>query len=117
MFEEFKTFVSKGNAVDLAVGVIIGAAFGKIVDSLVNDIIMPVLGLITGGADFASRFIVLGSTSETFATVAEAREAGLPVLAYGVFLNTVVQFLLVAVALFLIVRQINRLRGGSAPAS
>lgn len=110
MLGEFKEFINKGNALDLAVGVIIGAAFGKIVDSLVNDILMPVLSVATGGVDFAARFIVLGSTATTYATVADARAAGVPVLAYGTFINAVIQFLLIAFALFLIVRQINRLR-------
>ena len=115
MLREFREFVSKGNAIDLAVGVIIGAAFGKIVDSLVNDIVMPIIGLITGGVDFSARFLVLGQTTSPFATVAEARAAGLPVLAYGVFINTVVQFFIVAFAIFLVVRQINRLRGAARP--
>ncbi len=100
MFQEFKEFVNKGNALDLAVGVIIGAAFGKIVDSLVNDILMPIVGLVTGGVDFSSRFLVLSGGAATFKTVADARAAGLPVLAYGLFLNAVVQFFLVAFAIF-----------------
>jgi large conductance mechanosensitive channel len=110
MLREFSEFVNKGNAIDLAVGVIIGAAFGKVVDSLVNDILMPIIGLVTGGVDFSARFLVLSQTTATFATVAEARAAGLPVLAYGVFINTIVQFFIVAFAIFLVVRQINRLR-------
>jgi large conductance mechanosensitive channel len=110
MLQEFREFVNKGNAIDLAVGVVIGAAFGKIVDSLVNDIVMPLIGLVTGGIDFSSRFVVLGSTSQTFTSVAEAREAGVPVLAYGLFINTVVQFFIIAFAIFLVVRQINRFR-------
>src|SRR6188508_1241499 len=80
MLQEFKEFINKGNAIDLAVGVVIGAAFGKIVDSLVNDIIMPVVGLVTGGVDFSSRFVVLGRSDALFVTVAEAKAAGLPVL-------------------------------------
>ena len=115
MFQEFKEFINKGNAIDLAVGVVIGAAFGKIVDSLVNDVIMPVVGLITGGVDFSSRFLVLAG-GQSFETVAAARAAGVPVLAYGNFINTIVQFLLIAFAIFLVVRQINRLRG-AAPAA
>ncbi|MCC7010447.1 MAG: large conductance mechanosensitive channel protein MscL [Acidobacteria bacterium] len=111
MFGEFKEFINKGNALDLAVGVIIGAAFGKIVDSLVNDILMPVLSILTGGVDFGARFLVLARGAATYATVADAKAAGVPVLAYGNFLNTVIQFLLIAFALFLIVRQINRVRG------
>jgi large conductance mechanosensitive channel len=114
MLQEFKEFVNKGNAIDLAVGVVIGAAFGKIVDSLVNDVVMPVLGLVTGGVDFSSRFLGLGGT-QSFDTLAAAREAGVPVLAYGNFLNTIVQFLLIAFSIFIVVRQINKLRG-PAPA-
>jgi large conductance mechanosensitive channel len=110
MLQEFKEFVNKGNAIDLAVGVVIGAAFGKIVDSLVNDIVMPLVGLVTGGIDFSSRFVVLANTGQTFTSVAQAREAGVPVLAYGLFINTVVQFFIIAFAIFLVVRQINRFR-------
>lgn len=109
MFSEFKTFVNQGNAVDLAVGVVIGAAFGKIVNSLVSDVIMPVLGLALGRVDFANRFISL--TGESFPTLAAAREAGRPVLAYGLFINNVVEFLVIAFSIFLVVRQINRMRG------
>jgi len=110
MLQEFKEFVNKGNAIDLAVGVVIGAAFGKIVDSLVNDIVMPIVGLVTGGIDFSSRFVVLAANRGTFATVAQAREAGVPVLAYGIFINTIVQFFIIAFSIFLVVRQINRFR-------
>ena len=109
MWTEFKAFVNQGNALDLAVGVIIGAAFGKIVNSLVNDLIMPIIGLLTGGVDFANRFIVLGGGN--YATLADAKAAKAPVLAYGVFINTVVEFFIVAFAIFLVVRQINRWRG------
>ena len=112
MFSEFKTFIDKGNAIDLAVGVVIGAAFGKIVNSLVADVIMPLVGLLTGGADFSNRFIVLaGGDGRTFETLAAAREAGAAVLAYGAFVNVVVEFFIVAFSIFLVVRQINRLRG------
>jgi large conductance mechanosensitive channel len=110
MFKEFREFVNKGNAVDLAVGVIIGAAFGKIVDSLVNDIIMPLIGVLTGGLDFSARFVVLGSLQAPVRTVAEARASGLPVIAYGMFINAVIQFFIVAFSIFLVVRQINRWR-------
>ena len=113
MFAEFREFINKGNAIDLAVGVVIGAAFGKIVDSLVNDLIMPVIGLLTGGVDFSQRFVVLAGVGG--ATLEEARKNG-AVLAYGNFLNTVLQFVVIAFAIFLVVRQINRLRGGPAPA-
>jgi large conductance mechanosensitive channel len=108
MFTEFKTFVNQGNAIDLAVGLVIGAAFGKIVNSLVADVIMPVLGLVTGGVDFSNRFISL--SGEYFPTLAAARDAGKPVLAYGAFINTIVEFFVVAFAIFLVVRQINRMR-------
>lgn len=110
ILKEFKEFVDKGNALDLAVGVIIGAAFGKIVDSLVNDILMPLIGLITGGVDFASRFVVLAHSDATFKNVKDARDAGLPVLAYGLFVNAVIQFVLIAFAIFIVMRQINRFR-------
>lgn len=108
MWTEFKAFVNQGNALDLAVGVIIGAAFGKIVNSLVNDLIMPIIGLLTGGVDFANRFVVLGAGN--YATLADARAAKAPVLAYGVFINSVVEFFIVAFAIFLVVRQVNRWR-------
>ena len=111
MLQEFKEFVNKGNALDLAVGVVIGAAFAKIVDSLVNDLVMPVIGLLTGGIDFSSRVLVLSSGAGTFNTLAEAKASGLPIFAYGSFLNTVMQFLIIAFAIFLVVRQVNRLRG------
>jgi large conductance mechanosensitive channel len=111
LVQEFKEFVNKGNALDLAVGVIIGAAFGKIVDSLVNDLIMPIVGLLTGGVDFSSRFLVLSPSGGTFNTLAEAKASGFPVFAYGNFINAVINFLIVAFAIFLIVRQINRMRG------
>ena len=114
MLQEFKEFVNKGNALDLAVGVVIGAAFGKIVESLVNDLVMPVIGLLTGGIDFSSRFLVLSSGGGTFNTLAEAKASGLPIFAYGNFLNTVLQFVIIAFAIFLVVRQVNRLRGPAA---
>lgn len=109
MFSEFKQFVNQGNAIDLAVGVVIGAAFGKIVNSLVADVIMPVVGLALGRVDFANRFLSLAGGD--YPTLAAAREAGVPVLAYGAFINTVVEFFIVAFSIFLVVRQINRLRG------
>ena len=109
--KEFKEFAMKGSVIDLAVGVIIGAAFGKVVDSLVNDLIMPIVGLLTGGIDFSSRFLVLSSGAGTFNSLADAKASGLPIFAYGNFINTIVNFLIVAFAIFLLVRQINRLRG------
>ena len=109
MFKEFKTFAMRGNVVDLAVGVIIGAAFGGIVTSLVNDIIMPPIGLATGGIDFKNLFVTL--RGDSYPTLEEARKGGAVVIAYGTFLNTVVNFLIVAFAIFLLVKQINRLQG------
>jgi large conductance mechanosensitive channel len=108
MWQEFKQFAVKGNVVDLAVGVVIGGAFGKITTSLVNDVIMPPIGLVLGKVDFSNLFLNLGGGS--YATLAEAREAGAPVLALGVFLNTIIDFTLVAFAMFLVVKQMNRLR-------
>jgi large conductance mechanosensitive channel len=114
MFKEFKAFVMRGNVMDLAVGVIIGAAFGKIVGSLVNDVLMPVIGLLLGGFDFSNLFVTLGQG--TFATIADAKKAGVATLNYGVFLNTVIEFLIVAFAIFMVVKQVNRLQR-PAPAS
>ncbi len=108
MFKEFKEFVMRGNVMDLAVGVIIGAAFGKIVGSLVNDVLMPVVGLLLGGFDFGNLFVILGQG--TFATIADAKKAGVATLNYGVFLNTVIEFLIVAFAIFMVVKQVNRLQ-------
>lgn len=109
MWKEFKVFVNQGSALDLAVGVIIGAAFGKIVNSVVNDLIMPFIGLLTGGVDFANRFVALNGV--TYATLADAKAAKAPVLAYGSFINTIVEFFIVAFSIFLVVRQLNKWRG------
>jgi len=108
MFKEFKEFVMRGNVMDLAVGVIIGAAFGKIVGSLVNDVLMPVIGLLLGGFDFSNLFVILGQGM--FATIADAKKAGVATLNYGVFLNTIIEFLIVAFAIFMVVKQVNRLK-------
>ena len=108
MVKEFKEFAMKGNVLDLAIGVVIGAAFGKIVTSLVEDIIMPPIGLILGKVDFASLFLNL--SGKPVASLAEAKKAGVPVIAYGNFLNQVVGFLIVAFVVFLIVKQITRFR-------
>jgi large conductance mechanosensitive channel len=108
MLKEFKEFIAKGNVVDLAVGVIIGAAFGKIVTSLVDDVIMPPIGKLLGGVDFTNLFISL--SGGTYKTLAEAKAAGAATLNYGLFLNAVVQFLIVAFVIFLLVRTINKLR-------
>jgi large conductance mechanosensitive channel len=107
MFREFREFAMRGNVVDLAVGIIIGVAFGKIVTSLVNDIIMPRIGLLLGRVDFSSLFINL--SGQPYASLADAKAAGAPTINYGVFLNTVIDFVIVAFAIFLVVRFINRL--------
>lgn len=104
--QEFKDFAITGNAMDLAVGVVIGAAFGKIVSSLVNDIIMPPLGMLIAKVDFSNQFVALNGQS--YDTLRQAKEAGAPVLAYGSFANNVIDFLIVAFAIFLVVKQINR---------
>lgn len=105
LVKELKQFAVKGNVMDLAFAVIIGAAFGKIVDSLVKDILMPPLGLLMGGLDFSNHFITL--KGDRFATLAEAQAAGAVTMNYGVFLNTVVSFLIIGLAIFLIVRRMN----------
>jgi large conductance mechanosensitive channel len=111
MMSEFKEFAVKGNVVDLAVGVIIGAAFGKIVDSLVTDLIMPVIGKFTGGIDFASHFYALAPIPAGIPMTVEAlRKAGVPVIAWGNFINIVFNFVILAFVVFLMVRQINKLR-------
>jgi large conductance mechanosensitive channel len=107
MFREFREFAMRGNVVDLAVGIIIGAAFSKIVTSLVNDIIMPPIGLVVGRVDFSNLFINL--SGQSYASLAEAKAAGAPTINYGVFLNNVIDFVIVAFAIFLLVRFINRL--------
>ena len=107
MLDEFKKFIMRGNVLDMAVGIIIGAAFSKIVSSLVSDILMPPLGLIMGKIDFSNLFINLSDTKVT--TLAEAKVANVPVIAYGQFLNSVIDFLIVAFAIFMLVKQVNRL--------
>ena len=110
MVKEFKEFAVKGNALDLAVGVIIGAAFGKIVTSLVEEVIMPPLGFIVGKIDFSNLFIALDG--KEYATLKAAKDAGAPIIGYGAFLNNVINFLIVAFAVFLLVKQINRMKKG-----
>lgn len=112
MLKEFKEFAMRGNVVDMAVGIIIGGAFATIVKSLVADVIMPPIGLLLGGVDFTDLFILLkeGSTAAPYATLAAAQEAGAVVISYGVFINAVISFLIVAFAVFLLIRSINRLR-------
>ncbi len=108
MIKEFKEFIARGNAMQLAVGVIIGAAFGAIVGSLVNDIIMPILSLFTGGLDFSNLFFTLDGSS--FPTLAAAQEAGVAVVAYGSFINAIISFLVIAFVIFLIVKGVNKLQ-------
>lgn len=108
MLKEFKEFISKGSVMDLAVGVIIGGAFSKIVSSLVDDIIMPLIGLLLGGADISNYFVTLDGGK--YATLAEAQEAGAATLNYGVFLNRIIDFLIIAFVLFLIIKSINKAR-------
>jgi large conductance mechanosensitive channel len=118
MFKEFKEFIMRGNVLDLAVAVIICGAFGKIVTSFVNDVIMPPIGLLLGNVDFSNLFINLSGAS--FKTLDEAKKAGAPTIAYGIFLNAVIDFLIVAAVIFLVVRTANRLqqlREASAPAA
>ncbi|MFN7857313.1 MAG: large conductance mechanosensitive channel protein MscL [Acidovorax sp.] len=111
MMQEFREFAVKGNVIDLAVGVIIGGAFGKIVDSVVSDLIMPVVGLAFGKLDFSSHFIALGSVPPGTAMTLDAiKKAGVPVLAYGSFLTVAVNFLILAFIIFLMVKQINRMK-------
>jgi large conductance mechanosensitive channel len=110
MLKEFKEFISRGNVLDLAVGVIIGAAFGRIVTALVEGVLMPPLGLVLGRIDFTSLFLVLDETKGIPASLAEAKTKGIPVIAYGQFINEIVSFVIVALAVFLIVKQVNRLR-------
>ena len=107
MLSEFKTFIMRGNVVDLAVGVIIGASFGAIVTSLVNDVVMPPIGRLLGGVDFKDFFISLSGPS--YPTLAAAKAAGAPTLNYGLFLNAVINFVIVSFAIFLLIRQVNRL--------
>jgi large conductance mechanosensitive channel len=114
MFKEFKTFIMRGNVVDLAVGVIIGAAFGKIVSSLVNDIIMPPIGLLLHGVNFSNLFVSLNGQS--FASLADAQATGAPTINYGLFINNVIDFLIVAFVIFLLIKGINRLHKQPAPA-
>ena len=112
MIHEFKEFIQRGNVVDLAVGVVIGGAFGKIIASFVEDVLMPPIGLMLGGADFSNLFINL--SGKEFATIAAAKAAGAPTLNYGVFLNNVINFLIVAFAIFLVVKAVNKLQKPAA---
>jgi large conductance mechanosensitive channel len=108
MMKEFRDFITRGNVMDLAVGVIIGSAFGKIVSSLVSDIIMPPIGLLLNGVDFSNLFVALNG--QAFATLADAQKAGAPTLNYGSFINNVIDFLILALVIFLMIRAISRLQ-------
>ncbi len=107
MLEEFKKFIMRGNVIDMAVGVIVGTAFGKIISSLVNDVIMPPIGLLTGGIDFSDLFIDLSGKGYT--NLKEAVNAGAPIIKYGIFINVVIEFFIIAFAIFLLVKSINKL--------
>jgi len=113
IMDEFKQFVMRGNVIDMAVGVIIGAAFGKIVSSMVTDIIMPPIGLLLGKVDFSSLFINM--SGKVYGSLAEAQAAGAPTLNYGLFLNNVINFLIVAFVIFIMIRQINKLQKPAKP--
>jgi large conductance mechanosensitive channel len=115
MFKEFKEFAMRGNVLDMAVGIIIGAAFGRIITSLVNDVIMPPIGLLLGKVDFSSLFINLSGTP--YASLADARKAGAAVIGYGAFLNTILDFVVVAFVIFLLIRQVNKMKKEPAPAA
>src|SRR5471030_2068979 len=118
MWKEFREFALRGNVIDLAIGIVIGAAFGKIVTSFVSDVLMPQLGLLLGRVDFSNLFITL--SSQHYATLAEAKQAGAATLNYGLFINTLIYFAIVAGAVFIVVRQVNRLtrsRAEAAPAA
>lgn len=108
MIKEFKDFAMKGNVVDLAVGVVIGGAFGKIVTSLVEDIIMPLVGLLLGGLDFTNYFITLDGSN--YSSLSQAKEAGAATLNYGIFIGAVIDFLIISFSIFMVIRQINKLR-------
>lgn len=114
MLQEFRDFALRGNMLDMAVGIIIGAAFGRIVSSFVTDILMPPIGLLTGHSDFSNKFVNL--SGKAYATLAEAKAAGAATINYGVFLNAAFDFLLVAFAVFMLIRQVNRLKGAEKPA-
>jgi large conductance mechanosensitive channel len=115
MWKEFREFITRGNVIDLAIGIVLGVAFGRIVTSLVNDIIMPPIGLLLGKVDFSNMFINL--SGKPYATLAAAKEAGAATINYGVFINTIIEFLIVALLIFLLVRQINKMTRKPEPAA
>jgi len=119
MFKEFKEFAVKGNVMDMAVGIVIGAAFGAIVTSFVSDVIMPPIGLLLGNVDFSSLFVVLkeGKVPAPYASLADAKAAGAVTMNIGVFINTIITFLIVAFAVFLVVKNVNRMKKEEPPAA
>ena len=118
MIKEFREFALRGNVVDMAVGIIIGVAFGAVIKSLVDNVLMPPIGLLLGNVDFTNLLVVLkaGAPAGPYATLAEAQEAGAVAISYGVFVNAIVSFVIVAFAVFVVVRQVNRLKREEAPA-
>ena len=116
MIQEFREFAVKGNAMDLAVGVIIGGAFGKIVESVVGDLIMPLVSRVTGRLDFSNLYVLLGDNPKNLTALADIKAAGIPVFAYGNFLTIAVNFVILAFVIFMMVKQINRLRSAEPPA-
>ncbi len=118
MLKEFKEFAMRGNVLDMAVGIVIGAAFGKIVESLVKDVIMPPIGLLLGGVDFSNLFAVLkqGATAGPYATIEVAQKAGAVTWNYGIFINTVITFLIVAFAIFMLIKAVNAAKKAEPPA-
>ena len=115
MWKEFRDFIARGNVMDLAIGVIIGAAFGKIVTTLVEGILMPPIGLALGRIDFASLFYVLDGSRGIPASIGEAKDKGVPVIAYGQLINDIVNFIIVALAVFVLVKQVNRIKSSVSP--
>ena len=114
MLNEFKNFIARGNVFDMAVGIVMGAAFTAIVNSAVADLVMPIVGVLTSGVDFGDKFIALNG--ESYATLAAAKEAGAAVLTYGVFVNAVINFLIVSLVIFMLIKQVNRLKKKEAAA-
>jgi large conductance mechanosensitive channel len=115
MFKEFKEFAMRGNVLDMAIGIIIGAAFGKIITILVNEVLMPPLGLLLGNVDFSNLFINL--SKDSYSSLAAAKAAGAPTINYGLFLNSIIDFVIVAFVIFLLIKQVNRFKAKPAPAA
>ncbi len=114
MLKEFRDFIARGNVFDMAVGIIMGAAFTAIVNSMVGDLIMPLIGVLTSGVDFADKFVALDG--QTYANLKAAKDAGAPIITYGVFINAVINFMIVAFVIFMLVKQVNRLKKQEAAA-